>query len=154
MVLSRIQQERAAEEEERQQRQRDIEETMALAAVSEAGGGIDPGHSRRVQVLKRQSQRDVKPERAKRTSVGSSSTPRPSSSSASTTTTNQRIDDTSTGGQISLAPAADKSTDTTSSSSSTTVPDKYQKLLNIGLHQDQVKHKMVQDGFDPTTVGW
>jgi hypothetical protein len=34
------------------------------------------------------------------------------------------------------------------------MPDKYKKMLSIGLAHDQVLHKMVQDGFDPATVGW
>eukprot|EP00602_Paraphysomonas_sp_CaronLab_P003091 CAMPEP_0185032956 /NCGR_PEP_ID=MMETSP1103-20130426/21518_1 /TAXON_ID=36769 /ORGANISM="Paraphysomonas bandaiensis, Strain Caron Lab Isolate" /LENGTH=442 /DNA_ID=CAMNT_0027569057 /DNA_START=288 /DNA_END=1616 /DNA_ORIENTATION=- len=62
-------------------------------------------------------------------------------------------------------PAATSTEDTNSStvvettvspmtSSATAIPPQYQKLLNIGLSQEQVKHKMAADGFDPATVGW
>jgi hypothetical protein len=64
--------------------------------------------------------------------------------------------------------------DSSASAAATPLPPQYQKLLNVGLSQEmvpppplarlaihtfppplpQVKHKMLADGFDPTSVGW
>lgn len=144
-VLTRIQREREAEENERQQRLREFEETAVADSIADSSA--DQAHSRRLSVLKRQSQSSIKSRKSSSASVASTSTS-PVTNHSSGIEIPQETHEKS---ETSLeAP----STDENNATAVTGLPEKYQKLLNVGLHAEQVKHKMTQDGLDPSTFEW
>lgn len=153
VVLARIQAERAAEESERQQRLRDIEETALAVSTADSRG--DTAHSRRVSVLKRQSTGKRK------------STSAPTSPSLQTGEHNTNGDSSgdSIGQQeksLAMVPSTTGVHDNSGNDdqrspnegSEGSLPEKYKKMLSIGLAREQVLHRMVQDGVDPRSVGW
>jgi hypothetical protein len=171
--LTRIQAERAAEDEERQRRMRDVEETAMAVSTADPRG--EANHSRRVSVLKRQSQGTRK--QSGTSSTPTSPTPVHNADSSGQSTEGHHhhhhhhhsepleSDNHSAvsgpGSHISHSSSTSSQnsythhhTEGSSANVTVSMPDKYKKMLSIGLAHDQVLHKMVQDGFDPATVGW